>query len=87
MLMYFLIGLLFVLIGIVGLQFTYLFFVDRIFRERKHYLQSLEKRYARLTRRLAAAELQIAKQNELIDTICPDRGRSDETWADVIEER
>lgn len=87
MLMYALIGLSLVLVGIVGLQFTYLFYVDRVYRERRRYLQDLEKRHRRLTERLEAAERRIAEQNDLLETIYPELGRDDEAWAEVIEER
>ncbi len=87
MLMYFLIGLSFVLIGIAGLQFTYLFFVDRMFKERKRYLAVLEHQNARLTNKLAAAERRIDEQKQLLVTIAPDLGEEDTSWADVIEDR
>ncbi len=87
MLMYALIGLSLVLVGIVGLQFTYLFYVDRVYRERRKYMQDLEKRYRRLSERLDAAERRVAEQDHLLDTIYPEFGRSDESWAEVIEER
>lgn len=84
MLMYALIALSLVLVGIVGLQFTYLFWIDRVYRERRTYLKDLEHRYADLNARLRSAELRIADQAELLETL----GYKDsETWADVIEER
>lgn len=84
MLMYALIGLSLVLVGIVGLQFTYLFWIDRIYRERRTYLKDLENRYADLGSRLRSAELRIEEQAELLTTL---GYRETETWADVIEER
>lgn len=87
MLMYFLIGLSLVLTGIAGLQFTYLFYIDRIYRERQKYLQTLEKRCTRLTERLEEAEHRVAEQDELIASVCPEMSKKDEAWADVIEER
>ena len=86
MLMYFLIGLSLVLVGIVGLQFSYLFYVDRIYRERKAYLRSLEQKHSQLRDRLEAAERRVAEQNDLLETIYPELGKADEAWADVIEE-
>ncbi len=84
MLMYALIGLSLVLVGIVGLQFTYLFWIDRVYRERRTYLKDLEHRYADLNARLRSAELRIADQAGLLETL----GYKDsEIWADVIEER
>ncbi len=87
MLMYLLIGLSLVLVGIVGLQFSYLFYVDRIYRERKAYLRSLEQRYAKLAARLETAERRVAEQNDLLEMIYPELGKDEEAWADVIEDR
>ncbi len=84
MLMYALIGLSLVLLGIVGLQFTYLFWVDRIYRERRTYLKDLENRYADLNSRLRSAERHVAEQAELLEVL---GYKESETWADVIEER
>lgn len=84
MLMYALIGLSLVLVGIVGLQFTYLFWIDRVYRERRKYLKDLENRYADLNSRLRSAELRMAEQAELLETL---GYKETETWADVIEER
>lgn len=75
------------LIGIVGLQFTYLFFVDRMFKERKRYLCDLEKQNMRLSSKLAAAKRRIEEQSELIETFLPDVGSEDGSWADIIEDR
>jgi hypothetical protein len=79
-----LIGVSLVLLGIVGLQFMYLFYIDRVFRERKKYLQQLEHRSDQLEEKLAAANKRIAEQNELLEAGYP---RSiDEVWAEVIDE-
>ena len=84
MLMYALIGLSLVLVGIVGLQFTYLYWIDRVYRERRKYLKDLENRYADLNSRLRSAELRMAEQAEFLETL---GYKETETWADVIEER
>jgi hypothetical protein len=82
--MYSLIGISLVLLGIAGLQFTYLFYMDRLYRERKKYLQLLERKCADLTERLAAAEIRLSEQDALLESV---RGVEQEAWADVIEER
>ena len=87
MLMYALIGLSLVLTGIVGLQFTYLFYVDRIFRERKKHTKSLEQKCRNLNDRLEAAERRVAEQNDLFESMYPELAKEDEAWADVIEDR
>lgn len=87
MLPFVLIGLSLVLLGIVGLQFMYLFYLDRVYRERKKYLQFLEHRSAQLTEQLRAADKHIAEQNELLEAAYPEMKMKDEVWAEVIDER
>lgn len=87
MLMYALIGLSLVLVGIAGLQFTYLFYVNRLYQERKKYLQSLEQKCGELTHRFEAAEQRVAEQQAMLKAAYPEMGIEDEAWADVIEER
>ncbi len=83
MLMFVLIGVLFVLIGIAGLQFTYLFYFDRIDRERKKYIHDLENRSRILAERLETAERRAEEQDKMLS----DAGINGEVWADVIEDR
>lgn len=87
MLLYALIGLSLVLVGIAGLQFTFLFWTDRLNRERRKHMHDLERRYARIAARLDAAERRIAEQDELLLTLGRDDERAEEAWADVIDER
>ena len=87
MLLYVLIGLSLVLLGIAGLQFTYLFYMDRLYRERKDYTQLLEHKCARLNDRLEAAEQKIARQSEMLAALRVESGMEDEVWADVIDDR
>lgn len=87
MLMYVLIGLSLVLTGIVGLQFTYLFYVDRVYRERRKYLQTLEKKHTKLLVRLERAERRLAEQDELLNSLHPELAGPEDAWAEVIEER
>ena len=82
MLMYALIGLSLVLVGVAGLQFAYLFYIERVFRERQKYLHDLEVRHRDVKSRLADAERQIARQDEMLG-----RTYLNEEWAEVIEER
>ena len=86
MLMYVLIGLSLVLTGVAGLQFTYLFYVDRVLRDRKSHLRQIESERRALAYELEAANKLIAEQKALIDEAYPAIGR-EEDWADVIEER
>ena len=87
MLMLVLIGLSLVLAGVAGLQFTYLFYVDRMMRERRKHLRSLEQRCLRLNERLEAAEVRIKEQDDLLEAAYPGMRKGDEVWTDVIEER
>ena len=84
MLTYVLIGLSFALLGVAGLQLMYLFYMDRVMRERKHTIRDLERANKRLTKQLEGAEERIAFQRARIQTILPD-DVDDESWADVIE--
>ncbi len=86
MLTYALIGLSLVLVGVTGLQFSYLFYVDRLYRERQKYLRTLEGKYARLSKRLDAAEQRIAEQNEILTEVYPEYFVDDDNWADVLDD-
>ncbi len=84
MLMYALIGISFVLVGVAGLQFTYLFYIDRVYRERKQYLQKLEKKCAILSKKLELTEQRLAEKEEILAVLASDASKDDEAWADVI---
>ena len=87
MLVFVLIGLSLVLAGLAGLQFMYLFYADRLNRERRQHLQDLERKCAQLLKRLEAAETRIREQDELLESAYPGIRKGDEMWAEVIEER
>lgn len=87
MLLYSLIGLSLVLLGVCGLQFMYMFYIERVFNERKNYLRTLEGKNRDLRERLAAAERRVAEQHELLQSTYPDIDKEDEIWADVIWDR
>lgn len=84
MLMYAVIGISLVLVGVAGLQFTYMFYLDRVYRERKKYLHILERKCSALTEKLELAERRIGEQDKILATLEPATGRDDELWADVI---
>jgi hypothetical protein len=84
--MYALICISFVLLGIAGLQFMYLFYVDRLYRERRKYLQDLEYRYARLTARLEYAERRITEQEEIIAMLTDKEPFDEDSWEEIIED-
>jgi len=86
MLYYVLIGLCFSLVGVAGLQLMYLFYLDRIDRERKKRLSELEHRCSDLQSKLSASRLLIEEQKERIEDLEVLNNRSEEVWADVLEE-
>ena len=83
MLSYVLIGLSLALTGVAGLQLMYMFYLDRIDKERKKRVAELERRCRILTRRLEDAERQIEHQDEMIATLYEE---DDESWADVLDD-
>jgi hypothetical protein len=85
--MFALIGLCLALLGVAGLEFTYLFYVERIYRERQKHEKALERKCARLADKLDAAEARVREQSELIASMCPEAVVDEEAWADVIEDR
>ena len=81
MLYYVLIGLSLVLVGVSGLQFSYMFYLDRLHLERKKYIHELEHKCRDLTRKLSETEDRIAE----IEAQYPEIVKENE-WAEVIEE-
>ena len=86
MLLYVLICLSLSLSGIAGLQFLYLFYLDRLDKERKKRIHELEAQCKSLSRRLHEAEARIAEQDDVLSSFYADE-ESEEAWADVIEDR
>ena len=64
----------------------YMFYLDRLDRERKKRLHELEIRCRELGKRLADAESRIAEQEQLIEALYTD---PDDVvvWADVLYDR
>lgn len=81
-----LIGISLVLVGFAGLQFSYIFYLDRIHRERKKHLRDLEHSNHKLIEKLEAAEQRISVQTALLETVCPKYVYEEESWAEIIEE-
>jgi hypothetical protein len=75
-----------VLTGVAGLQLSYMFYLDRLDKERKKRLQELERRCKMLSKRLEDAEAKIELQEAVLDTFYEDKEmESDEVWADIID--
>jgi hypothetical protein len=83
MLYYVLIGLSLALTGVAGLQFMYMFYLDRIDKERKKRVVELERRCKNLSRRLVDAERRISEQDDLISALYDEE---DDRWADVLDD-
>lgn len=86
MLYYALICLALVLTGVAGLQMSYMFYLDRLDKDRKSRIRLLERRCKSLTIRLEQAELRIEEQDALIKAAYYGEDE-DEVWADVIDDR
>ncbi len=86
MLYYVLIGLCFSLLGVAGLQLMYLFYLDRMDRERKKRVTELEQRCKDLSAKLLAARNTIEVQEERIENLEVFQNRNEEAWADLLEE-
>ncbi|PYT00462.1 MAG: hypothetical protein DMF63_07800 [Acidobacteria bacterium] len=86
MLLYVLIGLCLSLAGVAGLQLMYMFYIDRIDKERKKRVHQLEVEYKRLASRLAEAESELESKNEMLAAAFPEN-EDEEAWADLIDER
>lgn len=86
MLLYVLIGLCLSLSGVAGLQLIYMFYLDRLDKERKRRLHDLEIECRRLSGRLNEAERELKTKSDLLATAYPEFD-DEEAWADVIDER
>lgn len=84
--LYFLIGLCLTLAGVASLQLMYMFYLDRIDRERKKRVHELELECRRLSTRLDETEHELQIKNEILATAFPEP-EDEEVWADVIEDR
>ena len=86
MLLYVLIGLCLSLAGVAGLQLMYMFYLDRLDKERKKRLHEVELRCKELSHRLADAEHRIEEQDRMLDSLYIETDDG-EQWADVIDDR
>lgn len=86
MLIYILITLCLALTGIAGFQLTYMFYLDKLDKERKRRIHDLELRCKSLSARLNDAEDRIERQNQMLDALYNEMDDA-EHWADVIDDR
>jgi hypothetical protein len=88
MLQYVLICLSLALAGVAGLQFMYMFYLERMDRERRKRIQHLERECRFLRGDLLEAEARIVERDEVISTLSEKLGEAEEEiWADVIDDR
>ena len=87
MLMYVLIGLCLSLAGVAGLQLMYMFYLDRLDRQRKRHVHKLETECRRLANLLAETERELKIKSELVSVAYPEFEDEEEAWADLIEDR
>ncbi len=87
MMWYVLIGLSLSLVGIAGLQFFYMAYLERLDREHKKRIRELERHTKHLSGKLHDAETRIAEQKNLLESFFDEFEDEDEVWADVIEDR
>lgn len=71
-------------VGIAGMQFLYLAYLERIELEHKKKIKELERHCKQLRNKLQDAELKLAEQSKLIENFYENE---EEVWADVIEEK
>lgn len=83
MLSYVLIGLSLALTGVAGMQLMYMFYLDRMDKERKKRIVELERKCRSLTRRLEDAERRIEEQDDLITSLYEE---DEDPWADVLDD-
>ena len=86
MLIYILITLCLALTGVAGFQLTYMFYLDKLDKERKKRIHDLERKCKSLAARLSDAEERIEQQNRMIDALYNEMDDA-EHWADVIDDR
>ncbi len=83
---YVLIGLCLSLTGVAALQMTYLFYLDRLDKERKKRLHQLEIECRRLSAKLDQARSELAMKNDMLSAAFPEL-EDEEAWADVLDDR
>ena len=87
MLIYVLICLCLFLTGIVGFQFFYMIYLERISKEHKNRIRELEQHSIKIAGRLRDAESRIIDQDNLLASNQEELPGDEEIWADVIDDR
>jgi 16S rRNA C1402 (ribose-2'-O) methylase RsmI len=88
MLQYVLICLSLALAGVAGLQFMYMFYLEKMDEERRKRIHELERECRFLRGDLLEAEARIAEHEETISGFTGQhQDVEEEMWADVIDDR
>jgi 16S rRNA C1402 (ribose-2'-O) methylase RsmI len=88
MLQYVLICLCLALAGVAGLQFMYMFYLERMEQERRKRIQHLERECRFLRVDLLEAEAQLAERDQTITRLSEQLDDvEEEIWADVLDDR
>jgi hypothetical protein len=84
---YALIGLCLVLVGFVGLQLTYMFYIEKLYKMRIEHTRLLEREAKMLRLKVGFLEGKLAEKNALLEKYGIENEVSDEVWADILEDR
>lgn len=86
--MYILIGISLSMLGVAGLQFLYLTWLEQVNRSNKKRITELEKRCMYLNDRLFESELEVKHHAEILaeHNISLEPEENEEVWADIISD-
>lgn len=70
-------------VGIAGLQFLYLAYLERIELEHKKRIKELERHCKYLQKQLKESEFQLGEQSKIIEDLYQE---DEEVWAEVIDD-
>lgn len=71
-------------VGIAGMQFLYLAYLERVEWEHKNKIKELERHCKYLKNRLQDTESKLVEQSKMIESFSQNE---EEVWADVIGEK
>jgi len=84
---YILLGLLFVLAGVIGLQLTFIFYLERLYRMRVDHTRLLERDAKHLRHKIELLEENLAEKDALLEMHGIEIEKNDEAWADILDDR
>jgi len=84
---YIFIGLLFVLAGVIGLQLTFIFYIERLYKMRVDHTRLLERDAKRLRQKIEFLEEKLSETNALLEMHGIEIEKKDEAWADILDDR